>query len=475
MLQFLHPVTLISLTALTIPVLVHLWHTRKGKTVKIGSIRLFTINSKQKASSRRIHNWPLFITRCLLLGALSLLIATPLWIRPAGVTTDIGWIIADPLSMKLYRAQHPLLVDSLLRQGYSLHLPLPGFPATTMEDSNQAVAIGHLTAWESIRELEGSLPPGFPVILISGDRLSDFTGDRPSSALNLTVHLTPSSDTDMISTETFFTDKGKIRSLIRTGNRDGIRYQSGDSLMTQATKPDTATTRLVIYQGKNNDGDYILAAARALELYTGRKIITEQVPEGSIATIPADLVFIPDTTSNIDSRLTSVKDHGSLLVYAGDPRPVPQTLMNTGGTALDKSDPVYISMMSSGTTAGKKIWTTADGYGILTMQLQGNKKIYRLGTGLNPASTSLVWDEQFVKAILPLILPVKNPQPADPRRIDSTQALPGQLPPNTGSRITRETLLKPSGTDLSHIVWLVALLLFAVERVLAHKKNLIKN
>jgi UDP-N-acetylglucosamine:LPS N-acetylglucosamine transferase len=57
-----------ALAALSIPVIIHLWNIRPGKTLKVGSISLITEASKSTKRSFKLLDILLLIIRCLLLS-----------------------------------------------------------------------------------------------------------------------------------------------------------------------------------------------------------------------------------------------------------------------------------------------------------------------------------------------------------------------------------------------------------------------
>src|ERR1700761_2679139 len=97
---FLHPIWFFALTAVSIPVAIHLWNIRKGKTLKIGSIALITAASQKKAVSRRLSEKLLLLLRCLLLILIAFILTMPFWNRSNNLSKTKGWVLIPKESVK---------------------------------------------------------------------------------------------------------------------------------------------------------------------------------------------------------------------------------------------------------------------------------------------------------------------------------------------------------------------------------------
>ena len=66
MLQLLNPIWLFAIGGIVIPLIIHLWNIKKGKTLKVGSISLLGESSRQSAKSLKLIDLLLLFLRCLL-------------------------------------------------------------------------------------------------------------------------------------------------------------------------------------------------------------------------------------------------------------------------------------------------------------------------------------------------------------------------------------------------------------------------
>ena len=92
--QLLDPIGLLALAGLIIPVIIHLWSVKKGKTLKIGSINLLGESASSTSRSLKITDWLLFVMRCLLLVIIAFLLAQPLIQQKIRSKNNSGMFIA---------------------------------------------------------------------------------------------------------------------------------------------------------------------------------------------------------------------------------------------------------------------------------------------------------------------------------------------------------------------------------------------
>ena len=74
---FTYTIGFLAATGIIVPLIVHLWNVKKGKTLKIGSIILLGESAKQSSKSFQIKDWLLFLLRSLLIIIIAFLLAEP--------------------------------------------------------------------------------------------------------------------------------------------------------------------------------------------------------------------------------------------------------------------------------------------------------------------------------------------------------------------------------------------------------------
>ena len=84
--SFLHPAFLWALTALAIPVLIHLFQLRRFKRIDFPNVRYLVEVTQQTRARRKIQHWLVLLARCLALASLILAFAQPYLPGPTGAT-----------------------------------------------------------------------------------------------------------------------------------------------------------------------------------------------------------------------------------------------------------------------------------------------------------------------------------------------------------------------------------------------------
>ncbi|WP_075350818.1 BatA domain-containing protein [Algoriphagus marinus] len=78
--SFLNPIALWGLLAISIPILIHLWNGKKGKTIAWAAMEFLNVDENQVSKGFKLENWLLLALRILLIGLLVLLLAQLFWI-----------------------------------------------------------------------------------------------------------------------------------------------------------------------------------------------------------------------------------------------------------------------------------------------------------------------------------------------------------------------------------------------------------
>lgn len=123
--SLLNPIWLWGLSALSIPVAIHLLSRKEGPVIRVGSIRFLSETSTSKFSSIRLNEVALLIVRSTLILMLTLFLAGILW--PGKISKDAAkWAVVEH-GLEQNASLKPVL-DSLQKNGYALRELSPGFP-----------------------------------------------------------------------------------------------------------------------------------------------------------------------------------------------------------------------------------------------------------------------------------------------------------------------------------------------------------
>ncbi|MCX6215116.1 BatA domain-containing protein [Spirosoma sp.] len=93
--QFVEPFLLWGALAVAIPVAIHFWHQKQGKTLPWAATQWLIKKQQQQSRGFRLDNVPLLIIRCLLLILLAFLLAQPI----------LNWFQQPPAIQKVHLVQ----------------------------------------------------------------------------------------------------------------------------------------------------------------------------------------------------------------------------------------------------------------------------------------------------------------------------------------------------------------------------------
>ncbi|MBC7920458.1 MAG: BatA domain-containing protein [Ferruginibacter sp.] len=128
MIQLLAPFWLAALAGIAVPIAIHLWNKKPGRTVKVGSIRWLEAAASQRLRRLRPRDGWLLLLRIALVAGVALLLTQPQWRRRAEPTGDKWVLISPDLLGSKEVSKVRGLVDSLRRRGFQLRRYGPDFP-----------------------------------------------------------------------------------------------------------------------------------------------------------------------------------------------------------------------------------------------------------------------------------------------------------------------------------------------------------
>lgn len=158
------PLGLSALLALVIPVLLHLHRRQQRKTTPFAALRWIRGPARPRRRLR-LEQWPLLLLRLVLLVALALLLAEPVWRGERPASGD--WVVVVPgVDAAQARAQ-------LALPAAHWHWLLPDFPALSARTpaGDDAAAVASL-----LRELDSELPAGVALHVLAPPLLRGLDG-----------------------------------------------------------------------------------------------------------------------------------------------------------------------------------------------------------------------------------------------------------------------------------------------------------
>ena len=436
MFQLLQPIWLFALAGLSIPVIIHLWNQRPGKTLRVGSITLVTENAVSHKKSIKLSEILLLLLRCLLLACIAVALAAPFWKNPANKYSK-GWVLMSrPQLAAVYNHFKPL-VDSLLQAGMEFHYFEAGFPKHDIANVTKA-APDTTVALSSYRStvalLNEQTDAKLPLYIFTDNYLEHFAGKR--SAVSLNLHW--------------------------------FSYAPDTLGAKQVT--DTTSLHITIFShAYTNDARYLKAAVDAIQQFSNKNIVVKSVT--AVAAVPAHqdwLCWLADEPVPADKQAANVLVYAKGKAVAGNSYILPGT-----GFSFD-AIPLYSSITEKDSTKEFAAVNWEDGFGhpLLAVEKTNSKNYYWLYTHIDPAWNEFPWSNSFPPLLYQLLYAdsYHNALSGSAHRaiIDSSQLMPVLL---TGKEAGSKPILFEE-TKLAGIFWLAAWLLFFGERCLSfyHRK-----
>ena len=504
MFQLINPIWLYAIGGISIPLIIHLWNIKKGKTLKIGSISLLGESSRQSARSLKLIDLLLLFLRCLLLIILALIIAGPVWNSKINTALNKGWILIEKENLVETYTKFKSEIDSLNDLAYEFHYFEPEFELAKIQDalkekSSAKTSEELLPYWSLIKLLDDKIPQNTKALLYTPNRLNRLGAERPVLSKQLSWKTyTPSDSTGTWIDNAWFSESDSVRVTIASSSPAGTTYktetidpaskntsfaidiqngkaslkfkdsQQGDSLPVII---DTATIRIAIYTDKfKNDAGYLKAAISAIQKYTGRKI---KLSEYSTINIPSGQNVIFWLSESVVPL--GIFPLNSLFVYEkGKMETVSSRLKLSPANSLIQKDIDLYKRINYSEIGGSGFPVWEDGYGqpILDLQMKNKLSVFHFYSRFNPDWNELVWSNDFPKALIPVIIPEQNApemHPSDKRIVTQTQIAATFL---KESAQPSDKNMK-SQKSLKDQFWLALVLIFLLERYLTFRNNLI--
>lgn len=174
---FLNPTYLWAFLGLTVPIAIHLWSKKEGKTIKIGSVQLLKKADTKQSRSIKLNEFWLLVLRLFLISILVLIISN-LHIRKKVDTAAITYIVESSL---LQNKEFKSILDTITTEA-PMRLLQNGFPEIDLEINHQ-LDPEIPNYWQLSKEME-SLPSDSIIVFTSAYQ-SGFKGLRPETTKSI--------------------------------------------------------------------------------------------------------------------------------------------------------------------------------------------------------------------------------------------------------------------------------------------------
>ena len=495
--NFISPLWLFAIAAVSIPITIHLWNIRPGKTLKVGSISLISATSRKQSRSFNLLDILLLLLRCLMLCLLAFFLALPYYKQLVPAVKNKGWLLFPAADIKEIDQKFKPLIDSLLKEGYEPHDFKSGFPLVdipkALADTAKTVDAAIMDYWELLRQLDSRAPSSLPVYLITPGTVENFEGKRPELALNIhwKIYAPTDSSKKWIHGAWFTADK-TIHAIQGISKASGTFYSnqtfnpaeqknspfivdadSGKpviSLKHSDQKPviiDTAALTIDVFADNDKvDRHYLKAVLQTIGRFSQHNLLIR--PYNALINDKTKgnwLFWLSEKPLN-NSVITQFKN--ILLYQPGKAVAVSSWISAEDRYAVTPGSqliPLY-KVIDGKNYNGELIWQDGFGDPVLGREVNDNTKVYSFYSRFNPSWSDLVWNAGFPKMMLRLVLDDRslNDSKYDRRIIDAKQIQPQKII-KVKSSLRSVTILK----DMSPIFWILLVLSILTERWLAHK------
>jgi hypothetical protein len=487
----LNPIWLFALAALSIPVAIHLWNIRQGKTLKIGSIALINASSPKSSRSFKLNDLLLLLLRCLLLVLVALVLAMPLWQKHISSAGTKGWVLIPKENIKESYQKFKSEIDSLTNVGYEFHYFNKSFQKAILNEAltdSKIDSVHSVSYWSLLQQLDSQVPSSLPVYLFTPNRLTQFNGEKPQVGLNLRWQVyTPADSTSTWVENAWLTNNNDIK-IVQGNSNPGRTYftnytvQSGNQRNTLFTintdkgrltiglknantvDADTSTWRFAIYAEKNaNEAGYLKAALASVTQFAGHKAVIKQYADA--AQIPPHQNWIFWLSPKPVSKQEIQNCNNLFINVSGKVKDI-SSWIDDQSVSLSTQKILLYKRILANNNDEEALWSDGFGNPLLSFEKQQQTNIYHFYSRFDPLWNDLVWSDDFPKMLLKLIINQSSkPEKYDRRVVDVKQLLPAAN--NEAHKSTGKII---ELIDFTLYGWVLLVMVFITERWLAHKK-----
>jgi len=474
LIQFVQPIWLWAGAGIVVPVIIHLWNSKQGKTLKVGSIAFLTENARSHSRSLQLSELLLLLLRCLLLIILAFILSKPLLQNQVDQARGKGWVLMERETVQETYFHFKPVVDSLLASGHAFHYFTKGFEEAKLEDAVKmkydSIMPARESYWLLLKELNQRVPATLPVYLFTDNNAARFAGSRPEVSMDIKWQVYTSNDTASTWLEKAYeTFTDSIRIITGHSNTTGVYYTYRDiphMPFNEKFTVDTSTLTVCIYADRpGTDASYLKAAMDAIRDFTKRKTNTTVVnTPGDIPGKYDWLFWLSENTIPLPLLKSRV------FAYAKGPVKNIHSGIVTGDVSASEELPVFKMITQINPGNDYAIWKNGYGETVLSKE-KGKHSVFHFYSRFDPQWNGLVWSEQFPQIMYELVFNetnyAKGMQATGKMVVDEQQIQP---------KVVDDALLLPKAgllqkMDLTKPFWVAAFILFLLERIVSFRKR----
>jgi len=174
---FLNPTYLWALFGLLVPIAIHLWSKKEGKTIKVGSIELLRESESKQTSSFKPNEFWLLVLRMLIISLIVMVLAEPQW-KLKSKNSAITYLI-EPSLLSNQKASNIL---NSIDDADNIRLLIRGFPEFNNSDLDDLTAETP-NYWKLANEMHEIATDS--IVVYTNALNSGFKGMRPVISKNI--------------------------------------------------------------------------------------------------------------------------------------------------------------------------------------------------------------------------------------------------------------------------------------------------
>jgi len=425
---FLNSTYLWALLGLAIPIAIHLWGKKEGRTIKMGSIQFFKESNPKKTSSISINEWWLLVLRLFIIGIIACILAEPA-LEKSKADNSITYLMDPSIALD---PDFKDMVDSL-DLNHDLKLLQKDFPDLDREDLNVADNITP-DYWQLAKQMEKL--PADSVVVFTRATVPGIKGKRPeiNKSINWILLNAENSRTTLV--EARRTGSG-VQVISMRSNDKRIKFEKETFSVNDA--------KLEI----NNQGDSItVTEANENHHLALKKEIEMNVQLFYSDSLAKEVQYIQSAISAISKyldvgiKLSKTRNRDSLNIY-------------------DENPIIWLSNEPAMQTSGAALIYRPDSLANALIEPGASKNTFYLTSPLN--AENIVEKHLAEKLIGFLDLHkgiAEKIEKNDTRVMDRAAFLPGE-------NLEKIVEIQPVASSISHWFWIMLAILLIGERALA--------
>lgn len=430
----LAPGWLWGLTALLVPVAIHLLSRGSSPRLRLGTLRFLEGAETRTVRRLRLTERSLLAARCAILALLALILAEPFeWREPRGAGSGRGLLLIDP-ALAAGGLDDALgeLVTERRSLGWKVSILQDGLPLLPESMEPELVDPSGGELWSLAREAVWREAPGAPVELVTASRVAAVSGTRPRLPEDASWRIWRSEEAEGVNRWIERAGSGidEAGALIATSRPSGTSYRQAEpGEITEAPGSAPGEVELSLLDGGSVEADDRLRLARpakpvrvAIVAAAGReldRLYLETALETLSEVVPVPLALVPEGGDESSVELlfwlsdepptadawSRVADRGALVADGGGRWEECSSEVRAGAIAFEVRRCAAPGLEAAADSGAQTLWALSDGRALLTSTAgPADVRTYAFSSRFRPDWSSLVLSPAYLEWLRELVM-----------------------------------------------------------------------